>query len=152
MFLLLMLTTLLLAFAVSWAVARMFEASMRGVLQRIIADDISLAWLQYLKFAILVVGTSAGVRIREFERYLNPLRGDKENRMGDFTLERWLFEAYRTVIESLQGITWMLLVFFVFAMIAFVIVRIAELRFGHVRQWPRNDVPGSSGTAGEPQP
>lgn len=36
-----------------------------------------------------------------------------------------MLEIYRTVIEALQSIAWMLLVFFVFALIAYVIVRIA---------------------------
>ena len=35
---------------------------------------------------------------------------------------------YRTIIETLQSIAWMLLVFFVFALIAFVIMRGFELR------------------------
>lgn len=137
MFLLLLMVTLLLALGISALVARGFEKPINGILQRIIADDISSAWLKYLKFAILVVGTSAGVRIREFERYITPLRADKENRMSEFGFDRWLLECYRTVIETLQGITWMLLVFFVFALIAYVIVRIAELKFGPVKDWAK---------------
>jgi hypothetical protein len=37
-------------------------------------------------------------------------------------------EVYRTIIETLKGIALMLLLFFIFALIAFVIVRIAESR------------------------
>jgi hypothetical protein len=48
-----------------------------------------------------------------------------------------MLECYRTAIETLQGIVWMLLVFFVFAMIAYVIVRIAELKFGPVKEWTK---------------
>ncbi|MDY6901026.1 MAG: hypothetical protein SWZ49_23535, partial [Cyanobacteriota bacterium] len=44
------------------------------------------------------------------------------------TTERWVLEVYRTIIGSLQGIAWLLLIFFIFALIAFVIVRIFELR------------------------
>ena len=46
------------------------------------------------------------------------------------TTERWVLEVYRTIIETLQGIAWMLLVFFIFALIAYVIVRGFELRQG----------------------
>ncbi len=37
-------------------------------------------------------------------------------------------ELYRTIIGTLQGIAWMLLVFFVFALVAYVIVRAFELK------------------------
>jgi hypothetical protein len=44
------------------------------------------------------------------------------------TNERWVLEVYRTVIETLQGLAWALLAFFICALIAFVIVRIFEMR------------------------
>jgi hypothetical protein len=128
MFLTLLLVTLVLALAVSALVARMFTRPLESILNRIIADEISGAWLKYLKFAILVVGVSAGVRISELEKYITPLRYDKDARIVELTQERWVLELYRTVIETLQGIAWMLLVFFVFALIAYVIVRMAELK------------------------
>jgi hypothetical protein len=37
-------------------------------------------------------------------------------------------EIYRTVIQTLQGVAWALLVFFVVALIAFAIVRRGETR------------------------
>jgi ABC-type xylose transport system permease subunit len=128
MFLALLAVTLIVALAVAVAVARAFTPPLDRILKRIIADDISSAWLKYLKFAIVVVGVSAGVRIHELEKYITPFRYDKEQRIVDLTTERWVLELYRTVIETLQGIAWMLVVFFVFALIAYVIVRIAELR------------------------
>jgi ABC-type xylose transport system permease subunit len=128
MFLLLLLVTLLVALGVSLVVAWMFTKPIDSILKRIISDDISSAWLRYLKFAIMVVGVSAGVRIYEIEKYVTPQRHDKEARIVQLTSERWILELYRTIIEALQGIAWMLLVFFVFALIAYVIVRIAETR------------------------
>lgn len=128
MFLLLLLVTLLVALAVSLVVVGLFARPIDSILRRIIADDISAAWLRYLKFAIVVVGVSAGVRIYEIEKYITPQRHDKEARVIELTSERWILELYRTVIESLQGIAWMLLVFFVFALIAYVIVRFSEMR------------------------
>jgi hypothetical protein len=41
---------------------------------------------------------------------------------------RWTFEVFRTVIGTLQSLAWLLLVFFVFALIADVVVGGLELR------------------------
>lgn len=130
MFVTLLAVTLALSFAVSAIVAKMFSTPIDNILKRIIADAISVAWLKYLKFAILVVGVSAGVRIYELEKYITPQRWDNESKIIELTNERWILELYRTVIETLQGIAWLLLVFFVFALIAYVLVRIAEMRQG----------------------
>lgn len=128
MFLGLLLVTFLLALSVSAIVARMFADPLDRILKRIIADEISAAWLKYMKFAILVVGVSAGVRIYELEKYITPPAYVKDAQIVQLTTERWVLEIYRTIIETLQGIAWMLLVFFVFALIAYVIVRLAEIR------------------------
>ena len=130
MFLTLLLVTFVVSVAVSLAVAWMFASPIDKILKRIIADAISAAWLRYMKFAILVVGVSSGVRVYELERYISPARFDKEARVLTLTQERWILELYRTVIEALQGIAWLLLVFFVFSLIAYVIVRIAEMKRG----------------------
>jgi hypothetical protein len=134
MFLTLLLVTLLLATTVSWAVSAAFNKSINSILSRIIADEISSAWVRYLKFAILVVGISSGVRIHELERYITPNQWQEKPRVLILTTERWVLEVYRTVIETLQGIAWMLLVFFVVALVAYVIVRIFESRRAPVPQ------------------
>ena len=128
MFLTLLLVTFLLSLAVSLLVAHLFNDPLDRILKRIIADDISVAWLKYMKFATLVVGVSAGVRIYELEKYITPPQYEKDAHIVQLTGERWFLEIYRTVIESLQGIAWLLLVFFVFALIAYVIVRLAEIK------------------------
>lgn len=130
MFILLLLVTLAISSGVSIAVMLAFSRPLNAILHRIIADAISAAWLKYLKFAILVVGVSSGVRVREFEKYITPSRWDKDAKVVEFTVERWVLELYQTSIETLQGIAWMLLVFFMFALVAYVIVRIAETRLG----------------------
>ena len=128
MFLTLLIVTFLVALAVSLLVVRLFTPSLGRILGRIIADDISIGWLQYLRFAILVVGVSAGVRISELERYISPQLYDKQQRVLSLTRDRWVLELYRTIIETLEGIAWMLLWFFIVALIAYVIVRVFELR------------------------
>jgi hypothetical protein len=127
MILLLLLVTLLLSLSVSWLVARLFGSSIESILRRIIDDEISLVWSKYLRFAILVVGVSNGVRVWDYEKYLSQ---NKEGTVVALTTERWIFELYHTVISALQGIAWLLLVFFVFALLAYVVVRAFDLRQG----------------------
>ncbi len=141
MFLTLLAVTFIIAALVSTVVARVFSSPVKKILKRIISDDISSAWQKYLTFAIYVVGISSGVRIRQLERYITEI--DKDMEIITLTAERWVLEIYRTIIGTLQGIAWMLLVFFVFALIAFVIVRIFEVK----REFKsRTDSPENNGS------
>ncbi len=126
----LLAVTFAIAFVVSAIVARLFRASIRSILERIIADEISAAWVRYLQFAIYVVGISSGVRIHRLDNYILPMaRGPKEKaEILALNTDRWVLEVYRTVIGTLQGVAWMLLVFFLVALVAYVIVRIFESR------------------------
>lgn len=126
MFVTLLLITFLISVAVSWFVVLMFNKPIERILQRIIADEISQAWAKYLKFAIFVVGISSGVRIWELEKYITPPQG-RDAQIVALTRDRWVLEVYRTIIESLQGLAWLLLVFFAVALLAFVILRVFEL-------------------------
>lgn len=126
MFFTLLLVTFALAVITSFIIAKFFEKPIGKILNRIIADDISGAWQKYLKFAIYVVGISGGVRIWELEKYIQPQT--KLLPQLALTNERWVLEIYRTIIETLQSTAWMLLVFFLFSMIAYVIVKVFELK------------------------
>jgi len=127
MFIKLLITTFLLAFVVSTVVVAFFLMPINRILARIIRDQISKAWSKYLVFAIYVTGISAGVRIWDLEKYVT--RPDFEgSEIVQLTSQRWVFECFRAITGTLQGIAWMLLVFFVFALIAYVIVRAFELR------------------------
>jgi len=129
MFFSLLIATFLIALLVSIAVVKAFSRPVRGILDRIIDDQISAAWHRYITFAALVVGVSGGVRIYSLERYIQPERlPEGGGQPLTLTAERWTLEIYRTVIESLQSMAWMYLVVFLFALIAYVIVRIAERR------------------------
>ena len=114
--------------AVSAGVARFFSEPIRRILGHIVADDITYAWSKYIWFAILVVGVSSGVRVFELERYITPMMQPDAVLPLVLTRERWVLEVYRTIIGSLQGIAWLLLVFFVFALVAYVVVRVGEAR------------------------
>jgi hypothetical protein len=137
MFLSLLLVTFAIATAVSVVVAVAFRRPVQRILARIIADDISSAWLRYLMFALFVVGISSGVRIWDLEKYVTkpPL---KDAEIVELTQDRWILEIYRTVVETLQGLAWVLLVFFIVALLAFVLIRIFELR-ANMRKAGDND-------------
>lgn len=129
MFFSLLFATFFIALLVSVAVVRAFSRPVKGILDRIINDQISAAWHRYITFAGLVVGVSGGVRIYSLERYIQPER--LAGAIGQplvLNAERWTLEIYRTIIECLQSMAWMYLVVFLFALIAYVIVRIAERR------------------------
>lgn len=53
MFITLLLVTFLISFIVSAIIVRMFAKPIDKILQRIIADDISQAWVKYLKICDL---------------------------------------------------------------------------------------------------
>jgi len=126
MFIVLLAITFAIALAVSYIVVKMFSDPIDNILKRIISDEISVAWVKYLKFAVYVVGISSGVRIHQLERYITAIRPKDE--IIALTTDRWVIEIYRTIIGTLGGIAWMLLVFFVFALIAYVIVRAHEFK------------------------
>ena len=126
MFITLLAVTFFIALVVSFIVAKIFGKPIEGILSRIISSEISSAWTKYLNFAIYVVGISAGVRIWNLEKYIASPAEDAEILV--LNTDRWVLEIYGTIIGALQGIAWMLLVFFIFALIAYVIVRIFESR------------------------
>jgi hypothetical protein len=130
MFVTLLFGTLIISFVVCFAVARVFDRPIRTILVRLVTEELISAWHRYIQFAIYVVGISGGVRVYALEQYVNPR--SKDQVVPELTASRWALEAYRTIIETLQGIAWMLLVVFVFALIAYVILRGFELR--HAKQ------------------
>lgn len=125
MFITLLIVGFMISAAVSWLVVHIFATPIDDILKRIISEDISQAWAKYLRFAMYVVGISSGVQIWNLERYVNPGPGQHTEAIT-LTWDRWVLEIYRTVIDTLQGLAWVLLVFFVIALIAFVIVRAVE--------------------------
>ena len=126
MLLVLLPATLAIAVLVSFITTRLFHQPIAAILRCIVGEELSDAWRRYVTFAIYVVGISGGVRVWELEKYINP-RG-KDVPPIVLNVDRWTLEVYRTVIETLQSIAWMLLVFFVAALIAYVVVRGFELR------------------------
>ena len=122
MFYLLLLVTFLVALLVCFIVSRLFNDSIYKILNLIVPEAINEAWLKYIKFAIYVVGISGGVRVWDLEKYITSRYDNRE--IVQLTTERWTLEIYRTLIGSLQSIATVLLIFFVFTLIAYVVLRI----------------------------
>ena len=122
MFYLLLIVTFLVALLVCFIVSRLFNDSIYKILNLIVPEAINQAWLKYIKFAIYVVGISGGVRVWDLEKYITSRYDNRE--IVQLTAERWTLEIYRTLIGSLQSIATVLLIFFIFTLIAYVVLRI----------------------------
>ena len=132
MFFVLLLLTLGVALATSLLIVVLFRKPIRQILDRIIGEEIASGWHRFLLFAIFVVGVSSGVQIWKLEQYVHPERyAPREGgAVPPLTLDgpSLGLEVYRTIIQTLQGVAWALLVFFVVALIAFAIIRRGETR------------------------
>ena len=126
MFITLLIVTFVIALATSVVVVRLFRDPIATILDRVVSPELSGAWHRYLNFAVVVVGVSGGVRIWELEKYITARSRDMEPVI--LNADRWVLEVYRTLVGTLQSAAWLLLVFFVFALIAYVIIRGFELR------------------------
>ena len=126
MFILLLVVDFLLAFLVCFIVTSIFRMPINKIIQRLVSDDIYSIWTRYLMFAIYVVGISGGVRVWDLEKYISP-----QSQGGTILVlnsDRWVLEIYKTVIGTLQSVAWLLLLFFIFALIAYVIVKGLEIK------------------------
>ena len=120
MFVTLLLITFVIAAATSTVTALLFSKPIKKILARLVTEELAPTWQRYLLFVIYVVGISSGVRVWDVERYITP---DKEGKLLVLNSDHWVIEVYKTVIGTLQGVALMLLVFFLFALLAYVVVR-----------------------------
>jgi hypothetical protein len=125
MFVTLLVVTFLLAAATATGVALLFSRPVNKILGRLVSEQLAPIWRRYILFAIYVVGISGGVRVWDVERYITP---DKEGKLLALNSDRWVIEIYKTIIGTLQSVAWMLLIFFLFALVAYVVLRGFELR------------------------
>lgn len=123
----LLVVTFFLSFIVAFLVAWFFHGPVRSIMSRIVGDPLGFAWVRYVMGAVMVVGIGGGVRPWDYEKYITPVKDQPAIVLNS---DRWVLEIYRTVLGTAQAITWMMLVFFVFALIAYVLLRGAELRQG----------------------
>jgi hypothetical protein len=123
----LLVITLLLSLIVAGLAAWFFRKPISTIMNRIVGDPLASAWVRYVMVAIVVVSVGGGVRPWDCEKYITPV---KDQPLPVLNADRWILELYHTAIGAAQAITWMLLVFFVFALIAYVLLRGAELKQG----------------------
>jgi hypothetical protein len=114
----LLIVTFVAALAMSTLVAFLFRRPISKILGRLVTEELAPTWQRYILFATYVVGISGGVPLSDIEKYVTPAGNALE-----ITSNRWIIEVYKSVIGSLQSIAWMLLIFFLFALIAYVVVR-----------------------------
>ena len=126
MFVTLLAVNFVLAFVVCFVVVLVFRNPINKILQRLVSEEIYSTWAKYILFATYVVGISGGVRIWDLEKYITP--ATQGGAVLELTNDRWILEVYRTIIGTLQSIAWMLLLFFVFALLAYVVVKGLEMR------------------------
>ena len=119
-FLIVFLMSLAVSFGVSHLVANSFLQSVDEMLKKMVFDEMRLAWLKYVKYAIYVGGVASGVRIAETQKYVN--------QNGQLSAGAWVREIYVTVIEALKGILWILLLFLAIGLIAYIVLRVVESR------------------------
>lgn len=132
MFYLLILSNFIIAALTSAIIIWMFSKSINNIMERIINDAINVTWAKYTKFAGLVVGISSGIRIYEMEKYITPItyyNNAEKSTILELTTERWFLEIFRTLVETVQGLAWMFFVFFVISLLAYVVVRVSELKY-----------------------
>jgi hypothetical protein len=130
MFVTLLIVTFVIALAMSTLVAFLFRRPINKILSRLVTEELAPTWQRYILFATYVVGISGGVPLWDIEKYITP---DKEGKLLLLTSDRWIVEIYKSVIGSLQSIAWMLLIFFLIALVAYVVVRGFEAKRAPVK-------------------
>ncbi|WP_440025959.1 hypothetical protein [Chromobacterium amazonense] len=127
MFYVLFATILIVVVAAAVAAARFFDPAVAKILGRTLGQELADAWRKYVFFVIVVSGISGGVRPWSLERYLAPAPGKGSTQL-ELSGQRWMLELYTAGIETLRSIAWVVLLFFLFAMLAYVIMRAVEFR------------------------
>ncbi len=100
------------------------ESAIDNILDRILADQISKEWLRYIIFAMYVVPIASGVRVWDPEKHMSP--GYGMDLGSPLALNA---EPIVVVFRTRMGAPGLFAsVFFVFALIGFVIMRVANVR------------------------
>ena len=127
MFYVLFTTILIVVVLTAAAAARFFDPAVGKILSRTLGQDLADAWRKYVFFAIVVSGISGGVRQWSLQQYLPPAPGKGTTQL-QLSGERWLLELFQAFISTLQSIAWVVLLFFLCAMLAYAIMRAVEYR------------------------
>ena len=122
MFYAILAVTLTVSLLTSILVVRFFNGAVKKILARVVGEDLAEAWGKYMSFTIVVVGVSGGVRISDLERFVP---NGREAGL-ELTGVRWTIQIYRAAMDTLSQIAWVMLLFFLCTMVAYVIMRATE--------------------------
>ncbi len=115
---LLLLFSLLVSLLAGMIVHLIFKKPLQNILKGLFPEEIYEGWYRYIIFAIYIVGISSGVKIWKINEYI-------EN-AAELTKTKFFISIYDSLIQAFMGTVWLLFVFFMFTMIAYVIVRLVE--------------------------
>lgn len=125
-FIFLLVVSLAVSIGVTTIVVLFFRKHVDKILGRIIQDEISTSWGKFITFALYVIGISSGVNVWRLEKIVAP---EGEGIIKPIlNAEYWGLTIYRTIIDTLGGMAWALFLFFIVALIAFVIVKKREIK------------------------
>lgn len=122
----LLITLLSLSVLITGLVVAGFRRPITGILNRLVGESMSTAWVNFLSFALYVVGISSAVRSYRLDKYVS--KQHTEAVLTELNVNTWILEVYETVRSVLGGLAWSLMSFFTVALIAFIIVRAGELK------------------------
>ncbi len=115
---LLLLFSLVVSLIASLIVHVVFRKPLKNILKGLFPEEIYEGWYRYIIFAVYIVGISNGVKIWKINEYI-------EN-AETLTKTKFFLNIYDSLIQAFMGAVWLLFVFFVFTMIAYVIVRLID--------------------------
>jgi hypothetical protein len=128
MFVVLFAVSFVVAYLVSAFVSWISRDVVENVLHRYLAYRIATAISKYFRFAILVVGVSDGTRSRLLFDFISASPWDRAKMAAELTPEFWVLEMYRTLIQALEGILGLVLIFSFITLITVFLIRKAHLK------------------------
>jgi ABC-type xylose transport system permease subunit len=117
------LTSVVLAFGVSFGVARLAKDVMEALLRRFISQELSEAVTRYMGFAVMVVGVASGSRVRLLEDFVGAPVYNRDALNAQLTPEVWVAAMYHTVLESLEGVAWLFILVALILLAALFVIR-----------------------------
>ena len=115
-----------IALLITSVVVWVLRPHVRGILHRLVGESLADAWVNFLTFALYVVGVASAVRAYRLDRYV--IKAHEGAILAELNLNTWVLEIYQSVRSVLGGLAWSLMSFFIVALIAVIIVRAFELK------------------------
>jgi len=120
----LIISCTLLSLLVSIIAMFFFSKPIRVMVSSILPDELATAWSTFMRYMIVVIGVGGGVRIYNYEKYLDT--GAADHVPVPLTSGRWALELYDTLLNTLSSIGWLVFWLFAIVMIAYVILKVRE--------------------------